>query len=194
VATLLVVIFTGSLLLLLSGEPYYRGRPVSYWAADYSQPLYPSGTAPLSASQRGLNALREMGPQKAATALVHALMRGDSKLYEQYRVLYARLPAWYQSRFPLRLTHQQRVTLILGATEFFDSDFQKAMIPLLVAYLEKPDAPGQVAACQVLANMPEAGWPALPALKRLTTSADPSVRQAAQTATERITSRKGKSG
>jgi hypothetical protein len=120
-------------------------------------------------------------------------MRSDSKLYEQYRSLYPKLPAWYQSRFPLRLSHQQKVTLILGATEFLDPDYQKAMIPFLVAYLEKPDPVGQVAACQLLANMPEAAGPALPALKRLTISAEPLVSQAAQTASDRITSVKGRS-
>ena len=182
----------GSLLLFFSGGPYYRGRPVSQWAVDYSQTLYPSGTAPLSASQRVVNALRAMGPRKAATALVSALMQGDSKLYERYRSLHARLPAWYQKRFPLRLTHQQKVTLILGATEFFDPDYQKAVLPFLVAYLEKPEVPGQIAACEVLANMPEAASPALPALKCLTTSAEPSVCQAAQTATDRIMSLKRK--
>jgi hypothetical protein len=134
-----------------------------------------------------------MGPRKAATALVHALMLGDSKPYERYRSVYARLPAWYQNRFPLRLTHQQRVTLILGAIEFLDPDYQKAMVPFLVAYLEKPDAPAQVAACELLANMPEAASPAQPTLKRLTTSTEPSVSQAAQTAIDRITSPKEKS-
>ncbi len=188
-----MVILTGSLLLFFSGEPYYRGRPVSQWAVDYSQKLYPRGTAPLSPSQKGLDALRGMGPQKAATALVYALMRGDPKFYERYRSLYPRFPSWYQNRFPLRLTHQQRVTLILGATEFFDLDYQKAIVPFVVAYLERPDAPSQVAACELLANMPEAASPALPALKRLTTSAELSVSQAAQTAADRITSRKGKS-
>jgi hypothetical protein len=193
VAVLLIVVVTGSALFLLSGEPYYRGRPVSQWAVDYSQKLYPSGTTPLSASQRGLDALRQMGPRKAATALVHALMLGDSKLYERYRSVYARLPAWYQNRFSLRLTHQQRITLILGAIEFLDPDYQKAMIPFLVDYLEKPDAHAQVAACELLANLPEAASPALPALTRLTTSAEPSVSQAAQTAIGRITSLKEKS-
>ena len=115
-------------------------------------------------------------------------MRGDSKLHERYRSLYGRFPGWYRKQFPLRLTHQQRVTLILGATEFFDPDYRKAMIPFLEAYLEKPVAPTQIAACQLLASMPEAASPALPALQRLTTSAEPWVSQAAQTATDRISS------
>jgi hypothetical protein len=191
VGTLLVVTVAGSLLWLFTGEPYYRGRPVSQWPVDYSQKLYPIGTAPLSASQRGLDALRDMGPQKAATALVYALMRGDSKLYEQYRSLYARFPAWYQNRFPLRLTHQQKVTLILGATEFFDPDYQKAIISFLIPYLEKPDTLAQVAACELLASMPEAASPALPALKHLTSSAEPAVSQEAQTAIDRIMGRRG---
>jgi hypothetical protein len=192
VATLVVVIVTGSLFLVLSGEPYYRGRPISQWAVHYSQKLYPSGTVPLSPSQKGLDALRDMGAQKAAMALVHALARGDSKFYERYRLLHPRLPAWYQQHFPLKLTHQQKVTLVLGATEFFDLDYQKAMVPYLIADLEKPDVAGQVAACELLANMPEAASPALPALKRLTTSPDLSVSRAAQTAINRITSVKGK--
>ena len=192
-ATLSVLILIGTLLLLLPWEPYYRGRPVSDWAVDYSKQLYPSGTAPLSASQRGVDALREMGPQKAATALVHALMRSDSKLYERYRSLYPKFPAWYQKQFPLRLTHQQKVTLILGATEFFDQDYRKAMIPFLVVYLQKPAAPAQVAACQLLTAMPEAAGPALRALQRLTTSSEPSVCHAAQSAADRITSLKTKS-
>ena len=188
VAVLLVAIVTASLLLLISGESYYRGRSVSQWAVDYSQRLYPSGTAPLSPSQRGLDALRKMGPQKAARALVDALRWDDSKLYDEYRSLYPRFPAWYQKRFPLRLTHQQRVTLILGATEFFDLDYQKALIPFLVEYLEKPDASVQVAACELLANMPQAASPALPALERLKTSVEPSVSQAAWSALNRIAS------
>lgn len=183
---ILAVIVAGCLLFLFSGEPYFRGRPVSQWALDYSQRLYPSGTAPLGPSQKGLAALRDMGPQKAATALVQAHMQGDSKLYEQYRVLYPKLPAWYQSRFPLRLTHPQKVTLILGATEFFDPEYQKAIIPFLIAYVEKSDAPAQIAACDLLANMPKTAPPALPALKRLTTSAGPAVCQAAQTAIDQI--------
>jgi hypothetical protein len=181
-----------SLAFLLSGEPYYRGRPVSDWATDYSQKLYPSGTAPLSPSQKGIDALCEMGPQKAATALVHALMRGDSKLYEQYRSFHAKLPAWYRNRFPLGLTHQQKVTLVLGAIEFLDPDYQKAMVPFLVAYLEKPQVRRQVAACGLLANMPEAASLALPALTRLTASADPTVCQAAGFAIDRISSEQRK--
>jgi hypothetical protein len=128
-----------------------------------------------------------MGPQKAAIALVHALMRRDSKLYEQYRSLHPKLPTWFRTRFPLRLTHQEEVILILGATEFFEPDYQKAMLPFLFAYLERPDPKGQVAACQVLASMPEVASPALPTLKHLTTSADPSVCEAAQAAVDRIT-------
>jgi len=187
VVAILAVIVASCLLFLLSGEPYYRGRPVSQWALDYSQRLYPTGTAPLGPSQKGLAALRDMGPQKAATALVQALMQGDSKLYVQYRVLYPKLPAWYQNRFPLRLTHPQKVTLILGATEFFDPEYQKAIIPFLIDYLEKSEASAQIAACELLANMPKTAAPALPALKRLTTSAGPAVCQAAQIATDRIT-------
>ena len=190
---LLVVLLIASLLWVYSGEPYYRGRPVSHWAIDYSPKLYPSGTAPLSASKRGLDALREMGPQKAATALVRALMGRDSQLYQRYRSLHPRLPSWYQSRFPLRLTHQQEVALVLGSTEFFDLDYQKAMVPFIVDYLEKPDASSQVAACELLAKMTEVASPALPALKRLTAYAEPLVGQAAQAATDHITSLKGKS-
>ena len=191
VAAVLVLLFTASVLLLSTGEPVYRGRRVSHWALDYSQKLYPSGTVPLSPSQAGLEALREMGPQKATTALVHALMRDDSKFYRHYRLFYPRLPPWYQNRFPLRLTYQQRVTLVLGSTEFFEPSYQKTMIPFLVAYLEQPDTAGQVAACQLLANMPEAAAPALPGLKRLSSSSDLRVSQAAQTACRRILSLNG---
>lgn len=185
-AALLVVIVTCSLLLLLSDEPYYRGRPVSQWAVDYSQTLYPNGTAPLSPSQRGLSALRQMGPHKAATAMVHALTWNDSKLYERYRVLHPKLPSWYRNWFPLKLTHQQRVTLILGVTEFLDLDYQRAMVPFLIEDLEKPDARAQIAACEILSKMPEAAVPAMPILKGLTASAEPSLSQAAQAAVGRI--------
>jgi hypothetical protein len=84
------------------------------------------------------------------------------------------------------LPHQQKITLILGATEFFDPDYQKAIIPFLIDYVEKSDAPPQIAACELLANMPKTAAPALPALKRLLASADPAVCQAAQPATDRI--------
>ena len=177
---------TGGALFLLSGEPYYRGRPVSQWAIAYSRKLYPSGTVPLSPSQEGLDALRKMGPEKASTALVHALMQGDSKFYEQYRLIYRGLPGWYQNRFPLKLTHQQKVTLILGSTDFLGLDYQKAMVPFIISYLEKPDINAQVAACQLLTSMPEAGSPAVPALERLSASTELSVAQAAQTALVRI--------
>jgi hypothetical protein len=133
-----------------------------------------------------------MGPQKAAKALVLALRHHDSKLYEQYRVLYPKLPAWYRNLFPLRLTHQQEVTLILGAIDFFDPDYQKSIIPFLVPYLEKPDVSSQIAACWLVGSMPEAAAPALPTLRHLTNSAEPSVCQAAQAAIDRITSLKGK--
>ncbi len=186
IAILLAVCVSGGLLLLLSAEPYYRGRPVSQWAIDYSQKLYPSGTAPLSPSQKGLDALRNMGPQKAATALVHALSYRDSPLYARYRVIYPKLPGWYQRRFPLRLTPQQRITLVLGATEFLDGDYQKAMIPFLVTYLERPDSAQPIAACELLGNMPEAALAALPILKPLTTCNELSIAQAAQAAVNRI--------
>ena len=186
VSAVLGLVLAAGVLLLSTGEPVYRGRRVSHWALDYSQRLYPSGTVPLSPSQAGLEALREMGPQKATAALVHALMRDDSKFYRQYRSFYPRLPGWYQNRFPLRLTYQQRVTLVLGATEFFDPSYQQTMIPFLIPYLEQPDAAGQVAACQLLANMPEAAAPALPGLQRLSSSSDVRVSQAAQTACRRI--------
>jgi len=186
---LLTVVVLGALFFLLSGEPYYQGRPVSHWALDYSQRLYPSTTAPLSPSQEGLDALRKMGPQKAARALVDALMQRDSGLYERYRAVYPRFPVWYQNRFPLRLTHQQRVTLILGSTEFFDLDYQRAMVPILIGDLERPDALAKVAACQLLTTMPEAASSALPALSRLTSSSELPVSQAAQTAEARIVSK-----
>jgi len=179
---LIAVIAATSVVWFLLDEPYYRGRPVSQWAIDYSQKLYPSGTAPLSPSQQGLAALRRMGPRKASIALVHALSLNDSKLYEQYRVIHPKLPSWYQNRFPVKLTHPQRVTLILGAVEFLDQDYQKAMVPFLIDQLEKADAPAQVAACELLAKMSATAIPALPTLKRLTASADPSVSQAAQVA------------
>jgi hypothetical protein len=182
VAVLIAVIAAGSLVWFLLDEPYYRGRPVSQWAIDYSQKLYPSGTAPLSPSQQGLDALRQMGPHKASIALVHALILNDSKLYEHYRIIHPKLPSWYQNRFPLRLTHPQRVTLILGAVEFLDQDYQKAMVPFLIDQLEQPDGPAQVAACELLAKMSESAAPALPTLKRLAASADLAVSQAAQTA------------
>ena len=164
----------------------FRGTLLPWQAGFPVCGTYPNEIYTLTPSQKLHDALREMGPQKASTALVHALARGDSKLYERYRVLYTRFPAWYQNHFPLRLTQQQRVTLILGSTEFFDLDYQKAMIPFLIAYLDKPDAPSQIAACELLANMPEAASLALPGLKRLTTSAEPSVCQAAQIAVNRI--------
>jgi hypothetical protein len=187
VVALLIGIVSGSLVLLFSGEPYYRGRPVSHWALDYSQQLYPNGTAPLSPSQEGLDALRKMGPRKAAAALIRALMQGDSRFYEKYRAIYPRLPGWYQNRFPLRLTLTQKVALILGSTEFFDVDYQTAMIPFVIAELERPDPAAQIAACQLLASMPQAASPALPALTRLTTSPNLAVAQAAQAAVARIT-------
>jgi hypothetical protein len=186
VGALLIGIVSGSLVLLFSGEPYYRGRPVSHWALDYSQKLYPNGTAPLSPSQQGLDALRKMGPSNAARALVRALMQGDSRFYEKYRAIYPRLPSWYQNRFPLKLTHQQKVALILGSTEFFDVDYQVAMIPFVIAELEQADPTAQIAACQLLASMPKAAFPALPALTRLTACTNLAVSQPAQTAVARI--------
>ena len=188
VCVVLVLLLAAGLLWLSSGEPIYRGRPVSHWALYYSQKLYPSGTVPLSPSQAGLEALREMGPQKATTALVHALMRDDSRFYGQYRLFYPKLPTWYQNRFPLRLTYQQRMTVVLGATEFFEPSYQKTMVPFLIACLENPDARGQVAACLLLANMPEVAAPALPGLRHLSSSSDVRVSQAAQTACRRILS------
>ena len=127
-----------------------------------------------------------MGPRKAAIALVSALMQQDSQLYERYRMIHPKLPAWYRNWFPLRLTPQQRATLILGSTEFFDADYQKAVVPMLAGYLEKPDPRAQIAACELLAQMPEAAAPALPALTQLTRSPEPSVSQAAQAAIDRI--------
>jgi hypothetical protein len=76
--------------------------------------------------------------------------------------------------------------LVLGATEFFEPSYQKAMIPSLIAYLEQPDPRGQMAACLLLANMPEAAAPALPGLNRLSSSSDVRVSQAAQVACRRI--------
>jgi hypothetical protein len=192
IAALLLVIVASTVLFLFTGEPYYRGRPVSQWPVDYSQKLYPNGTVPLSASQQGLDALRRMGAEKAATALVLALTRRDSKFYERYRIIYPKLPPWYQNRFPLRLTYQQRVTLILGATQFLDLDYQKAMIPFIVADLQQTDPAGQVASCQLLGSMPESASSALPTLNRLTTSSEISVNQAAQTAFRAIASAKVK--
>lgn len=184
----LMALFVAALFWIISGGPYYHGRPVSQWAVHYSGRLYPSGTAPLSPSQEGLRALRNMGPRKAAIALIGALLQDDSRLYEQYRQIHPKFPAWYRNWFPLKLTHQQRVMLILGSTEFFDAEYQKAIVPFLVPYLEKPDAPHEIAACDLLAQMPEAAAPALPVLNRLTASAEPSVAQAAQAAVARIIS------
>jgi len=182
----LVLITSGILPWLLSDEPYYQGKPVSGWAIDYSRRLYPSGTAPLSPSQEGLDALREMGPQKAAIALVHALMRSDSTIYQWYRSIYSRFPLWYQQRFPVRLTHQQEVTMVLGAVEFFQPDYEKAMVPFVIAQLDKPDPARKVAICELLAKMSGAAAPGLPALRRLTTSTEPVVREAARIAVDRI--------
>lgn len=193
IALLLVGCVSGSLILILAGGPYYQGRPVGQWAINYSQKLYPSGTAPLSPSQRGLVALRNMGPQKAATALVQALSYRDSPLYARYRLLHPKLPSWFQSRFPLRLTPQQRVTLVLGGADFLDVDCQRAMTPFLVGYLHKSDIPAQIAACELLGNMPEAALPALPALKPLTSSAELSLSQSAQAAINRIAQANAKS-
>lgn len=128
-----------------------------------------------------------MGPQKAATALVRALTFEDSGFYEHYRSIYPRLPAWYQNHFPLRLTRAQRSTLVLGATEFFEPDYQNALVPFLVNYLAKPDPATRIAASEVLAGMPQAALAALPLLQQLTTSPDQDVSRAAQAAIYRIT-------
>lgn len=183
----LLVLAGGSLVWVLSGEPLYYGRPVSQWAVDYSQKLYPSGTVPLSPSQRGVQALRQMGPRKAATALVHALGAGDSRLYRSYRGLYPMLPAWYQQHFPLRLTPQQRSTLILGAIDFFDTDYQKSLVPFLAGYLQMRDPAVQVAACELLGAMPQAALETRPALQRLATESDLQVSGAARAALSRLT-------
>jgi hypothetical protein len=188
-AALLIGIVSGSVLLLFSGEPYYHGRPVSHWALAYSQKLYPTGTTPLSPSQEGLDALRKMGPHKAATALVRALMQSDSRFYERYRAVYPRLPAWYQNRFPIKLTHQQKAALILGSIDFFEVDYQAAMVPFVIEKLQEPDPSAQIAACQLLAGMAQASSPALSALARSTTCTNLAVSQAAQIAITRIMSK-----
>lgn len=185
-ALLVIAILVAGLVWLLPGGPYYRGRPVAQWAVDYSKKLYPSGTIPLSPSQRGLEALRGMGPRKAATAMIEALTWNDSTLYERYRAVHPRLPAWYRNQFPLRLSHQDRMTLILGATDFLDRDYQMAMVPFLIADLEKSNVSAQVAVCQLLANMPSVSSPAFPLLRHLSVSPEPSVSQAAQSAINRI--------
>jgi hypothetical protein len=81
----------------------------------------------------------------------------------------------------------------VGATEFLDLDYQKAMIPFVVAYLDQSNSDCQGAACTLLGSMPEAAAPALPALQRLSTSDDISISQTASAAIDRIKSVKGKS-
>jgi hypothetical protein len=119
--------------------------------------------------------------------MVRALMGRDSRIYAGYRALYPKLPRWYQSRFRLRPTSEQRGTLILGASDFLDSGYQAQMVPYIVGYLEQPNMDAQVAACELLASMPGAASTALPVLNRLSASSDASVSQAAQAALSRIT-------
>ena len=59
---------------------------------------------------------------------------------------------------------------------------------MTLANLAGVDMQEALAACQLLAKMPEVASSALPALKPLTTSSDVSVGQAAQAAITRITS------
>lgn len=182
-----VLLASAAAFWIASAGPYYKGKPVSQWAVHYSKRLYPSGTSPLSPSDEGLKALREMGARKAATALVQALEQQESAFYERYRTLHPNLPAWYRKWFPLRLTNQQRVVLILGSVEFFDAQYQKEIVPFLIPFLKAQDSRARIAACQLLGQMPEAAGTALPVLNTLSAAAEPVLAEASQAAALKIT-------
>lgn len=186
----LVILFLllagGMAIWLVVGEPRHKGRPVSHWATHHSLELYPSSGSPQAPSGKGLDALHEMGPEKAATALVLPVSKEDTRFSRWYRSMHPRLPAWYQKKFPLKLGHPELRLMALGAVDFLDPDYQRTVVPYLVDYLEKPNRARQQAACQLLAEMPAVAAPALPALERLAQSPDPEVRNAAKAARDRV--------
>jgi hypothetical protein len=183
---LALLVACGVVFWIVSGEPRHKGHPVFHWATHHSLELYPSSGSPQVPSRKGLDALHEMGPKKAATALVLPVSRTETRFSRWYQSMHPRLPAGYQKRFPLGLTHHELRLMALGAVDFLDPDYQRTVVPFLVSYLEKPNRARQEAACQLLAEMPAVAASALPALERLAQSTDPEVRGAARSARDRI--------